>query len=228
MKQPFTDEEKELLHKSYVAKVLAQAAFDHSITFYQIRRVIDDDETLSLIHYHNAGIVFNAIQDKSKAWDVNLAWQEHTPTYTHYCERDNYDWDYYDTYYLNDYLPRMMHGFTKDTKYWEQYNVLKDSVKMTDYVVTESEIQDYEKLLANETLDWGPTDNDIAAQTYEEINRVDRIRQLAMSAYNKGVNTLTVIRFMNEKLANDAERGIFLEQYASAGFWDGFDNNSDY
>lgn len=227
MKKPFTDKERDLLHKSRVAKVLAQAAFDHSLTFYEIRRAINDDEMFSLIFYHNAGIVINAVQDKSKAYDVNLAWQEYTPTYAHYCERDNFDWDYYDQYYLNDYLPRM-YNFAKDKDYWEQYDVLKDSVDMTNYINTECEIQEYEKLLANETLDWGPTDNDIAVETYKEMCRVDKIRQLAISAYNKGINTLTVIRFMNEKLANDAERGIFLEQYASAGFWDGFDTDSDY
>lgn len=227
MKRPFTNEERELLHKSRVAKDLAQTAFDNCITFYQIRRTIDDDEMFLLIYYHYVGIVDNVCHDKSKAWDVNLAWQSHYPKCSYYCEEDNFDWDY-DQYYLNEYLPRMMHGFTKDTKYWEQYDILKDSVNMTNYVVTESEIQDYEKLLANETLDWGPTDNDIAVETYEEIYRVGRIRQLAIAAYNKGINTLTVIRFMNEKLANDAERGIFLEQYASAGFWDGYDTMLNY
>lgn len=90
------------------------------------------------------------------------------------------------------------------------------------------EIAAYESLLAEEgELPW-KTDNDIAFETYKEMCRVDKIRQLAISAYNKGINTLTVIRFMREKLANDAERGIFLEQYASASFWDGFDIDSDY
>ena len=89
------------------------------------------------------------------------------------------------------------------------------------------EIAAFERSLADER-DINPwytaNDNDIAFETYEEMRRVDRIRQLAISAYNKGINTLTVIRFMREKLTNDAERGIFLEQYALAGFWDGYDS----
>ena len=226
MKRPFTNKERELLHKSRVAKVLAQAAFNHSLTFYEIRKTTDD-ETFALMYYHYIGVGTKATYDMSKACDINMAWSTYYPKYSHYCEEDNFDWDYYDQYYLNDYLPRM-YNFAKDKDYWEQYDVLKDSVDMTNYINTECEIQEYEKLLANETLDWGPTDNDIAAQTYEEMRRVGKIRQLAISAYNKGINTLTVIRFMNEKLANDAERGIFLEQYASAGFWDGFDTDSDY
>lgn len=92
------------------------------------------------------------------------------------------------------------------------------------------EIAAFERILADER-DINPwytaNDNDIAFETYEEMRRVDKIRQLAISAYNKGINTLTVIRFMREKLTNDAERGIFLEQYALAGFWDGYDS-ADY
>ena len=226
MKKPFTNKERELLHKSRVAKVLAQAAFNHSLTFYEIRKTTDD-ETFALMYYHYIGVGTKATNDMSKACDINMAWSTYYPKYSHYCEEDNFDWDYYDQYYLNDYLPRMMHGFTKDADYWEQYDVLKDSVNMTDYVVTESEIQDYEKLLANETLDWGPTDNDIAFETYKEIRRVVSIRYIAMSAHLQAVNTLTVIRFMREKLANDAERGIFFEQYASASFMDGYTTDLD-
>lgn len=226
MKKPFTEKERQLLRKSRVAEILAHAAFNHNLTFCDIRKTVDE-ETFTLMYYHYIGIGGRLTYETSKSLDCQIAWQEHTPMYTHYCERDNFDWDYYDTYYLNKYLPRMMSSFSKDADYWEQYDVLKDSVNMTDYVVTESEIQDYEELLANETLDWGPTDNDIAVETYEEMRRVGKIRQLAISAYNKGINTLTVIRFMNEKLANDAERGIFLESYALSSFWDGYESNSD-
>lgn len=222
MKRPFTDKERELLHKSRVAKVLAQAAFNHSLTFYEIRKTTDD-ETFALMYYHYIGVGTKATHDMSKACDINMAWSTYYPKYSHYCERDNYDWDYYDQYYLNDYLPRM-YNFAKDKAYWEQYDILKDSVDITNYINTECEIHEYEELL---DLPF-KSDNDIAFETYEEMRRVGKIRQLAVSAYNKGINTLTVIRFMREKLANDAERGIFLEQYASAGFWDGYESNSDY
>lgn len=217
MKKSFTEKERQLLRKSRVAEILAHAAFNHNLTFSEIRKTVDE-ETFTLMYYHYIGIGGRLTYETSKSFDCKIAWQEYTPTYTHYCERDNYDWDYYDQYYLNDYLPRM-YNFAKDKDYWEQYDVLKDSVSMTNYINTECEIHEYEELL---DLPF-KSDNDIAFETYEEMRRVGKIRQLAVSAYNKGINTLTVIRFMNEKLANDAERGIFLEQYASAGFWDGYD-----
>ena len=94
-----------------------------------------------------------------------------------------------------------------------------------DALVLEYEIDEYEKILEaerdiKEAFDI-KTDNDIAVETVEELEKEEYNRQLAIDriatdAYHNEISTETIIRFMQEKLADNSERALFLEKYANA------------
>lgn len=97
-----------------------------------------------------------------------------------------------------------------------------------DSLVLESEIAEYESILAKDDVyAWlHESDNDIAYETATAITKAKEERKLQLSkiaadAVTKRVYYGTVLRFMNEMCKDDHERTFFLAEYASAQWRDG-------
>lgn len=201
---------------SEICRILANACLSENtsiypediMTFVNESRNSDIKELLAL---HTVINEIDAIKRLEKDIEKAESWKhfDETNTSLHFVFDDLKRLDEEEDTHLYRSINRMFRKHENE-KYQE---------KQEQNTLFDMQVDEYEQLLKVEQDSPFYSDNEIAANTYAEIQQAKFVRELEISriasdAYRREVKHSTIIRFMREKLSNDEERALFLKRYA--------------
>lgn len=201
---------------SEVCRVLANACSSENTTLYpqDIMTFINESrnsDIKELLALHMAINEADAIRRLEKAIECAEAW----------CDRDK---DFNALKFVFDDLKRLDEDddaftYRSMNRMFRRHENEKYQRQQEENTLLDMQIDEYEQLLKVEQDSPFYSDNEIAANTYAEIQQAKFVRELEISriasdAYRREVKHSTIIRFMREKLSNDEERALFLKRYA--------------